>query len=279
MYKILKKERINPNTILMKIYAPMVASSAKAGQFIILRASVDGERIPLTIADYDKQEGSVTIIFQTVGASTRYMETLNEGDSLANFAGPLGQPSHLSEFKRVLCIGGGVGTAVVYPMIKELNRLGVDVDVIVGARSKEYVILEKEIDVLANNFYITTDDGSYGMKGFVTDKLKELLDGGEQYDEVIVIGPLIMMKFVCMTTKKYGVKTTVSMNPIMVDGTGMCGCCRLKVGDETKYACVDGPDFDGQLVDFDGVIKRSGTYKEQEEQANHKCKGGLHGQD
>jgi len=275
MYKIVKKEQINPNTILMQIDAPLVAKAAHAGQFIILRASNEGERIPLTIADFDRETGSVTIIFQTVGASTNYMATLKEGDSLSNFAGPLGSPSHLENMKRVLCIGGGVGTAVVFPMIKQLSLLGTDVDVIVGARSKEYIILEKEIDALAKNFYITTDDGSYGMKGFVTDKLKQLLDAGEEYDEVIVIGPLIMMKFVCLTTKEYGVKTTVSMNPIMVDGTGMCGCCRVSVGGETKYACVDGPDFDGHLVDFDGVIKRSSTYVEHEK--DHVCRGGLHG--
>jgi len=275
MYKILRKEQINPNTILMQVHAPLVANSAHAGQFIILRASEDGERIPLTIADFNRETGSVTIIFQTVGASTNYMATLSVGDSFQNFAGPLGAPSHLENMKRVLCIGGGVGTAVVFPMIKQLSILGTHVDVIVGARSKDYIILEDEIKALAKNLYITTDDGTYGMKGFVTDKLKELLEKGEVYDEVIVIGPLIMMKFVCLTTKEYGVKTTVSMNPIMVDGTGMCGCCRVNVGGETKYACVDGPDFDGHLIDFDSVIKRSSTYVDQEK--DHVCRGGLHG--
>lgn len=276
MVKILEKEVLNQNTILMKVHAPLVANAANAGQFVILRASEDGERIPLTIADFDKKEGSVTIIFQKVGATTNYMATLNVGDHLANFAGPLGKPSNLDGLNRVLCIGGGVGTAVIYPMIKQLNELGACVDVIVGARSKEYIILENEIEALANNLYITTDDGSHGDKGFVTDKLKTLLDNCEKYDEVIVIGPLIMMKYVSLTTKKYGVNTTVSLNPIMVDGTGMCGGCRVDVGGETKYACVDGPDFDGHLVNFDSAINRSATYKEQEQRASHQCIGGLH---
>ncbi len=275
MNKILKKEKVNPNTYLMEILAPKVAKAANPGQFIIFRTTKDGERVPLTIADYDEKAGSVTIIFQVVGATTLELSNMNVNDELETFVGPLGVATHLNPKNRVLCIGGGVGTAVIYPVIKKLSTMGAHVDVIIGARSKEYIILEEEIKSLANNFVITTDDGSYGKKGFVTDRLKELLESGEKYDEVITIGPLIMMKFICAITKEYGIKTSVSMNPIMVDGTGMCGGCRINVGGETKYACVDGPDFDGHLVDFDNALIRQGAYKDQEAKQYDKCKGGL----
>lgn len=259
----------------MNIYAPKIAKSANPGQFIIFRTTKEGERVPLTIADYDAEQGYVTIIFQVVGATTKELSKMNEGDKLATFAGPLGQASHLDANKRVLCIGGGVGTAVVYPVIKKLSQLGAYVDVIIGARNKEYLILKDEIESLANNLSITTDDGSFGQKGFVTDKLKDLLENHISYDEVIVIGPLIMMKMVCEVTKEYGIKTTVSMNPIMVDGTGMCGGCRVSVNGQTKYACVDGPDFDGHEVDFGNAMKRQGTYKSQESQSDCVCRGGF----
>jgi ferredoxin--NADP+ reductase len=269
MYRILRKEKLAPGIWLMKVMAPFVARRAMPGQFIILRVKEGGERIPLTIADYDRQEGWVTIIFQEVGLTTRLLAKLNEGDSILDFVGPLGRASELDGLKRVLCIGGGVGVAPLYPQIKYLWEKGTSVDVIVGARSKEYLILENEIRDICNNLYITTDDGSYGRKGFVSDVLKELLDQGNKYDTVIAIGPLIMMKVVSEITKQYNVPTIVSMNPIMVDGTGMCGGCRVTVGGEVRYACVDGPDFDGHLVDFDEAMRRQRMYREEEE---HICK-------
>ncbi|MCM8900004.1 sulfide/dihydroorotate dehydrogenase-like FAD/NAD-binding protein [Caldicoprobacter algeriensis] len=269
MYRILQKEKLAPGIWLMKVMAPFVARRAMPGQFIILRVKEGGERIPLTIANYDRQEGWVTIIFQEVGLTTRLLAKLNEGDSILDFVGPLGRASELDGLKRVLCIGGGVGVAPLYPQIKYLWEKGTSVDVIVGARSKEYLILEKEIRDICNNLYITTDDGSYGRKGFVSDVLKELLDQKNEYDKVIAIGPLIMMKVVSEITRKYGVPTVVSMNPIMVDGTGMCGGCRVTVGGEVRYACVDGPDFDGHLVDFDEAMRRQRMYREEEE---HICK-------
>lgn len=269
MYRILQKEKLAPGIWLMKVMAPFVARRAMPGQFIILRVKEGGERIPLTIADYDRQEGWVTIIFQEVGLTTRLLAKLNEGDSILDFVGPLGRASELDGLKRVLCIGGGVGVAPLYPQIKYLWEKGTSVDVIVGARSKEYLILEKEIRSICNNLYITTDDGSYGRKGFVSDVLKELLDQGNVYDRVIAIGPLIMMKVVSEITKQYNVPTVVSMNPIMVDGTGMCGGCRVTVGGEVRYACVDGPDFDGHLVDFDEAMRRQRMYREEEQ---HICK-------
>ncbi|MFS8500431.1 MAG: sulfide/dihydroorotate dehydrogenase-like FAD/NAD-binding protein [Caldicoprobacter sp.] len=269
MYKILRKEKLAPAIWLMKVEAPFVARRAMPGQFIILRVKEEGERIPLTIADYDRQQGWVTIIFQEVGLTTRLLAQLNEGDSILDFVGPLGRASELDGLKRVLCIGGGVGVAPLYPQIKYLWEKGTSVDVIIGARSKEYLILEEEIRGICDNLYITTDDGSYGRKGFVSDVLKELLDQGNQYDEVIAIGPLIMMKVVSEITKQYGVHTVVSMNPIMVDGTGMCGGCRVTVGGEVRYACVDGPDFDGHLVDFDEAMRRQRMYREEEQ---HICK-------
>jgi ferredoxin--NADP+ reductase len=278
MYKIISKENIAPSIYKMIIEAPRIAKKALPGQFIILRVTEDGERIPLTISDSDKEAGTVTIIYQEVGMTTKLLTTKDAGESLSDFVGPLGKPSELEGLKKVLCIGGGVGTAVVYPDVKYLYEQGATVDVIVGARSADYVILEDEIKSRCRNLYITTDDGTKGRKGFVTDQLKELLDNGEKYDEVYAIGPMIMMKFVSAVTKEYGVKTMVSLNPIMVDGTGMCGGCRVLVGGKVKYACIDGPDFDGHQVDFDDIMKRLSTYKdiEQENAKNHPCMGIYH---
>ncbi len=277
MYKIISKRVLTPNLKQMVIEAPLVARKAMPGQFIILRVNETGERIPLTIADYDREKGTVTIIFQEVGKTTKLLGTLEAGDSIKDFAGPLGKASEFHDLKRVLCIGGGVGTAVVYPQVKMLYSMGVQVDVIIGARSEEYIILEEEISKCCHHLYITTDDGSYGRQGFVTDVLKELIEKGGQYDEVIAIGPLIMMKMVSSITKEYGIKTIVSMNPVMVDGTGMCGGCRVTVGGKTLYACVDGPDFDGHLVDFDEAMRRQQMYRDEEAKAAfaHQCGGGC----
>ncbi|NLO83403.1 MAG: sulfide/dihydroorotate dehydrogenase-like FAD/NAD-binding protein [Clostridiales bacterium] len=269
MYRIVYKEKLAPGIWMMKIMAPLVARKAAPGQFIILRVDERGERIPLTIADYDRQEGWITIIFQEVGLTTRLLAGLDEGDNVLDFAGPLGRPSELDGFKRVLGIGGGVGVAPLYPQIKYLWENGCHVDVIIGARSRDYLILEKEMGAVCNNLYITTDDGSYVRKGFVSDVLKELLERGNRYDRVIAIGPLIMMKVVSQITREYDVPTTVSMNPVMVDGTGMCGGCRVTVGGEVRYACVDGPDFDGHLVDFDEAMRRQQMYREEE---GHICR-------
>lgn len=264
MYKILKKQELNPTVTLMEIDAPLVAKKAEPGQFIILRVDGMGERIPLTIADYDREKGSVTIIYQIVGATTAKLNHLNEGDCLHDFVGPLGTPSHVEGLKKVAVIGGGVGCAIAYPIAKKLHESGAEVHSIVGFRSRDLVILEEQFKACSNKFVMMTDDGSYGTKGLVTNALETLIQSGEQYDEVIAIGPLIMMKFVCKLTKEYGIKTVVSMNPIMIDGTGMCGGCRLTVGGETKFACVDGPDFDGHLVDFDEAMERSTMYKDFE---------------
>ena len=266
MFKIIKKKELNPTVTLMEIDAPLIAKKAEPGQFIILRVDEAGERIPLTVADFDREKGTVTIIFQIVGATTAKLNRLNEGDCLHDFVGPLGVASHVEGLKKVAVIGGGVGSAIAYPIAKKLHALGAQVHTIVGFRNKDLVILEEEFRACSDVMKIMTDDGSYGQKGLVTDALKGLLDAGEQYDEVIAIGPLVMMKFVCKLTKEYGVKTVVSMNPIMIDGTGMCGGCRLTVGGETKFACVDGPDFDGHEVDFDEAIERSGMYREFERQ-------------
>jgi ferredoxin--NADP+ reductase len=261
MYKIVKKRALNDTVTLMEIEAPHIAKKAKAGQFIIFRVDERGERVPLTIADYDREKGTVTIIFQIVGASTKLLNTLGEGDSLLDFVGPLGQPTHVGpEVKRVCVIGGGVGTAIAYPQAKALHAAGLEVDMIAGFRSKEIVILEEEMKAVTDHLYLMTDDGSYGEKGLVTQKLEELIKAGNPYDLVIAIGPVIMMKFVAAATKPYGIKTLVSLNPIMVDGTGMCGGCR----GQTKFACVDGPDFDGHEVDFDELMKRNSFYKERE---------------
>lgn len=275
MYKILKKETLNSLVKLMVIEAPLVAKKAEPGQFVILRLNDVGERFPLTIADFDREKGTITIVFQEMGKSTKQLGSIKEGDSILDFVGPLGNPSHL-EGKKILAIAGGVGVAPLYPQVKKLHQMGIEVDVIIGARTEELVIWEDKMREVASRVFIMTDDGSKGEKGLVTDKAKELIEGGNNYDSCIAIGPLIMMKFVCLTTKGYNLKTIVSMNPIMIDGTGMCGGCRVKVGDQIKFACVDGPEFDGHLVDFDKALRRQGMYKDLEKQADeHACKIGL----
>jgi len=261
MYKILTKKILNPTVTLMEVDAPMIAKKAEPGQFIILRVDADGERIPLTIADFDREKGTITIIFQIVGATTEKLNHLEEGEFIHDFVGPLGVPSHTDGLKKVAVVGGGVGCAIAYPIAKKLHHLGAEVHSIVGFRNKDLVILEDEFKAASDVMKLMTDDGSHGEKGLVTNALEELIKAGNQYDEVIAIGPLVMMKFVCKLTKEYGIKTVVSMNPIMIDGTGMCGGCRLTVGGETKFACVDGPDFDGHLVDFDEAMRRSTMYK------------------
>ncbi len=268
MYKILKKEALNPTVTLMDIEAPLIAKKAEPGQFIILRVDEEGERIPLTIADYDREAGWVRIIFQIVGATTEKLNAKNEGDFIQDFVGPLGVPTHVEGLKKVAVVGGGVGCAIAYPIAKKLHNIGAEVHSVVGFRNKDLVILEDDFAAVSDKLMMMTDDGSHGTKGLVTNALKELIDSGEKYDEVIVIGPLIMMKFVCALTKEYGIKTSVSMNPIMIDGTGMCGGCRLTVGGETKFACVDGPDFDGHLVDFDEALERGSMYKPFERHAH-----------
>ena len=267
MYRIVKKRSLNPTVSIMEIEVPLIAKKAEPGQFIIFRAKEDSERVPLTIADFDREKGTVTIIYQIVGGSTMELDTLSEGDSLHDFVGPLGRPSEVDGLKKVAVIGGGVGCAIAYPIAKKLKGLGCEVHSIVGFRNKELVILEDEFRSASSELRIMTDDGSYGTKGLVTNALEQLINEGNQYDEVIAIGPLIMMKFVCLLTKKYNINTIVSMNPIMIDGTGMCGGCRLTVGGETKFACVDGPDFDGHLVDFDEAMHRGTMYKEFETHA------------
>ena len=267
MYRIVKKRVLNPTVSLMEIKAPAVARKAEPGQFIILRVDGEGERIPLTIADFDREAGTVTIIYQVVGATTEKLNHKEEGDSLQDFVGPLGRATETEDLKRVAVVGGGVGTAIAYPVAKKLHDVGCHVDLIVGFRSKDLVILEEEFKAASTNLIIGTDDGSYGKKALVTDLLKEQIEGGAKYDRVITIGPVIMMKFVCELTKKYGIPTVVSMNPIMIDGTGMCGGCRLSVGGETKFACVDGPEFDGHKVDFDEAMARGAMYKDFERHA------------
>lgn len=266
MYKILEKKVLNPTVIQITVDAPHVARRAKAGQFIILRVDEEGERVPFTIAGSDPEKGTVTIIYQVVGASTRKLQELEAGDSLQDFAGPLGTPSEI-EGDNVVIIGGGVGCAIAYPTAKAFHEAGKHVDTIVGFRNKDLVILEDEFKDVSDNYYLMSDDGSAGEKGLVTNKLAELIEKGEKIDKVIAIGPLIMMKFVTQTAQKYGIPVVVSMNPIMVDGTGMCGGCRLKVGDEVKFACVDGPDFDGALVDFDEAMSRNRQYLDFEKHA------------
>lgn len=265
MYQIVTKRALNDTVTLMEVMAPHIAKKARAGQFIIFRVDEKGERVPLTIADYDREKGTVTIIFQIVGASTKLLNSLEEGDSILDFVGPLGVATHVDpSVKRVCVIGGGVGNAIAYPQAKALHNAGLRVDMIAGFRSKEIVILEKEMTEVTDHLYLMTDDGSYGEKGLVTDKLNALIAAGEQYDLVIAIGPVIMMKFVAAATKPHGIKTLVSLNPIMVDGTGMCGGCRVSVGGKMKFACVDGPDFDGHEVDFDELMHRNSFYKERE---------------
>ena len=260
MYKIVKKQPLNPTVTRMEIEAPLIAKKAKPGQFIILRVDENGERIPLTVAGYDREKGTVTIIFQIVGATTEKLNHLNEGECLHDFVGPLGVPTHVDGLKKVCVIGGGVGCAIALPIAEELHAMGAEVTSIIGFRNQDLVILEDEFKACSDHFTLMPDDGSSGEKGNVTAPLKTLLENGERFDEVIAIGPLIMMKFVCLTTKEYDQKTVVSMNPIMVDGTGMCGGCRLTVGGKTKFACVDGPDFDGHEVDFDEAMSRSRSY-------------------
>ena len=267
MYKIVKKQPLNPTVTRMEIEAPLIAKKAKPGQFIILRVDENGERIPLTVAGYDREKGTVTIIFQIVGATTEKLNHLNEGECLHDFVGPLGVPTHVDGLKKVCVIGGGVGCAIALPIAEELHAMGAEVTSIIGFRNQDLVILEDEFKACSDHFMLMTDDGSYGEKGNVTAPLKTLLENGERFDEVIAIGPLIMMKFVCLTTKEYNQKTVVSMNPIMVDGTGMCGGCRLTVGGKTKFACVDGPDFDGHEVDFDEAMSRSRSYTSFERHA------------
>lgn len=264
VFEIKRKNRLNPTVTLMEVYAPLIAKKAEPGQFIILRANDEGERIPLTIADFDRENGTVTIIYQIVGSTTKYLDSLEEGEFISDFVGPLGVASHLDGLKKVAIVGGGVGCAIAYPIAKKLHSLGATVHTIVGFRNKDLVILEDEFNKVSDDMKIMTDDGSSGEKGLVTDALKALIESGNQYDEVITIGPLIMMKFVAKLTKEYNIKTTVSMNPIMIDGTGMCGGCRLTVGGETKFACVDGPDFDGHQVDFDEAMARSTMYRDFE---------------
>lgn len=278
MYKILRREDLNEQVVLMEIEAPIVAKKCKAGQFIILRVNEEGERIPLTVADYNREKGTVTIIFQIVGKTTAILAAKKEGEYIQDFLGPLGKASEI-EGKKVAIIGGGLGCAIAYPQAKAFHEAGVEVDLIAGFRNKDFVILEEEMKKACSRLHIVTDDGSYIEKALVTNKLEQLINEGNEYDLVIAIGPLVMMKFVCLLTKKYNLKTIVSMNPVMIDGTGMCGGCRVTVGGETKFACVDGPDFDGHLIDFDEVIRRSKMYSIEERQSmeDHKHKCNLEG--
>ena len=264
MFEIVEKRELNPTVTLMEIYAPLVAKKAEPGQFIILRTDSEGERIPLTVADFDREKGTVTIIFQIVGATTKKLSVMEKGDSLQDFVGPLGRATHTQGLKKVAVVGGGVGCAIAYPVAKKLHEQGCEVHAICGFRTKDLVILKDEFERSSSKYVLVSDDGSAGEKGLVTDALKSLIESGEQYDEVITIGPLIMMKFVCALTKEYGIKTVASMNPVMIDGTGMCGGCRLSVGGKTVFACVDGPEFDGHLIDFDEAMARSNAYGEFE---------------
>ena len=273
-YKIVNKKSLTNQIFLMEISAPMVAAKAEPGQFIILRTDEKGERVPFTIADFDREKGTVTIIVQVVGKTTHDLEKYEAGMEILDFAGPLGMPTNLEGKKKVAVIGGGLGTAIAYPQAKKLTSLGAEVHLIAGFRSTDFIILEDELKAVSNKLIITTDDGSNGTKGFVTDMLKTLIESGEKYDEVIAIGPLMMMRAVCSLTKEYNIPTTVSMNPVMIDGTGMCGGCRVIVGGETKFACVDGPDFDGHLIDWDVAMNRQRMFKKHEEHsfAKGNCK-------
>lgn len=274
MFKILKAEELTDNIFLMDVEAPRVAKSCQPGQFVIVRTDEEAERIPLTICDYDREKGTITIVFQIVGAGTQIMSGLKAGDCFADFVGPLGCPSEfvhepIEELKKkkILFVAGGVGTAPVYPQVKWLHEHGIEADVIVGAKTKSLLILEKEMEAVAGNLYVTTDDGSYGRSGMVTQTIKDLVEEGKHYDTCVAIGPMIMMKFVCLMTKDLNIPTIVSLNPIMVDGTGMCGACRVTVGDEVKFACVDGPEFDGHKVNFDEAMRRQQMYKTEEGRA------------
>ena len=281
MYKIVKKSELAANIYLMDVEAERVAKRCMPGQFVIVRTDAEGERIPLTICDYDRRKGTVTIVFQCVGAGTRMMAQLNEGDAFRDFAGPLGRPSELVDEdieslkqKKILFVAGGVGAAPVYPQVKWLHENGIAADVIVGSKTRNLLILEKEMEAVAGNLYVTTDDGSYGRSGMVTQTIKDLVAEGKQYDVCIAIGPMIMMKFVCLLTKELGIPTVVSLNPIMVDGTGMCGACRVTVNGEVKFACVDGPEFDGHGVNFDEAMRRQQIYKTAEGRAMLKLEEG-----
>ena len=271
MYKILKRRELNPTVTLLEVEAPRVAAKAKAGQFVILIPDEGGERIPLTVAGCDKETGAVTVIFQIVGATTIRLNAKREGDFIHDFVGPLGRPTEVEGFKKVAVVGGGVGCAIALPVARALSENGAEVHSIVGFRNRDLVILEDEFKSVSSVMKMMTDDGSYGEKGLVTDALRALIESGEQYDEVIAIGPLVMMKFVCRLTAEFGIKTVVSMNPIMIDGTGMCGGCRLCVGGKMKFACVDGPDFDGHEVDFDEAIKRGSVYRDVEGRAREEA--------
>lgn len=276
MFTIVKKKVLNEAVTLMEVSAPFIARKAKAGQFIIFRVDEFGERVPLTIADFDREKGTVTIIFQAVGKSTKMLAQKEEGDEILDFVGPLGKATELEGYKRACVVGGGVGCAIAYPSAKALHDLGAHVDVIAGFRNKDIVILEDEMKAISDHLYIATDDGSYGQKGFVTDVLRSRIESGANYDLVIAIGPVIMMKMIAQLTREYNIKTIVSLNPIMIDGTGMCGGCRVTVGGQTRFACVDGPDFDGHLVDFDELMKRNTFYRKQEqEDSNHICRLNL----
>lgn len=282
MYRIVRKEFLTPIICLMEVEAPRLAKSAQPGQFLIVRATEHGERIPLTVCNYNKEKGTVTIVTQIVGASSRQICALEQGESFVDVVGPLGQPSEfINESdeelrkKRYIFIAGGLGTAPVYPQVKYLHDRGVKVDVIIGAKNKDMLILEKQMSEICDNLYICTDDGSYGKKGLVTDMLKSLIESGEKYDQAVAIGPMIMMKFVTLTAKQYNLPLVVSLNTLMVDGTGMCGACRVTVGGKTKFACVDGPEFDAYLVDFDEAMRRQGMYRSIETEADHKCKIGI----
>jgi NAD(P)H-flavin reductase len=283
MYKIVKKEFLTPIICLMDVEAPRLAAAAQPGQFLIVRAREQGERIPLTICDYDKEKGTVTIVTQIVGASSRLICHLEEGDCFTDLVGPLGIPSEFVEWKdevfagkKFLFVAGGLGTAPVYPQVKYLHSKGAKVDVIIGARNRDLLIFEKEMGEVCDNLYICTDDGSKGVKGFVTDMIDKIMAEGNTYDHAVAIGPMVMMKFTTLTMKKYNVPLTVSLNTIMVDGTGMCGACRVSVGGKTRFACVEGPEFDAYQVDFDEAMRRQSMYREFEIEADHKCKLGLH---
>ena len=267
MYKIMLREDLVPSIHLFKIEAPAVAQKAQAGQFVVIRVDETGERIPLTIADWDREEGTITIVFMEVGATTRKLAQLKAGDSIANFVGPLGVPSHIEKYGTVACVGGGVGIAPIFPIARALKEAGNKIISIIGARNKDLLFWEDRVRDISDSLIVTTDDGSYGRKALVTEPLKELLEGNEKIDMVVAIGPAVMMKFCAQTTKPFGVPTIVSLNPIMVDGTGMCGCCRVEVGNETKFTCVDGPDFDGHQVDWDLLFARQRIYLDEEKRA------------
>ncbi|MCI8645320.1 MAG: sulfide/dihydroorotate dehydrogenase-like FAD/NAD-binding protein [Firmicutes bacterium] len=278
MYKIVKKRRLNDSMTWLVIDAPLVAKKAKPGQFIILRTDEYGERIPLTMAGHDSEKGTIDIIYAAVGRTTMLLDQFEEGDALADVVGPLGKPTHMEGLKRVAVVGGGTGNALAYPLATGMHNEGIQVDMIAGFKNKDMVILEDEFKAGTDNLYITTDDGSYGEKGFTTDKLKELIEAGNKYDEIVAVGPPVMMKFVCKIAEDYGIKSVASLTAYMVDGTGMCGGCRAIIGGENKFVCVDGPEFDGSLVDWDELIKRNSFYKEQEaEDAAHVCRltGGV----